>query len=167
MRQRNKTKRSRNNEALLISCPDTTVMELRGAWGSWCRGIPPLCQAASSLLLVCSWHYEDPHVVSELICPLVGDGYLWTVASNSRFSLLGRCSNSKLVRINLSLHELRFDIYIYILHMFGVVYKKSHFLRLTIKNTNLNLPRFACRANRDSESRSKTTTKLVSTPQIQ
>ena len=40
--------------------------------------------------------------------------------------------------------------------IFTVVSKKSHFSRLTIKNVSLTLSRFACKTNRDSESRTKT-----------
>ena len=51
--------------------------------------------------------------------------------------------------------------------MFGAICKKSHFSRLTVKNASLTLPRFAFKANQDSESGSETTPKLVSTLQIQ
>ena len=41
--------------------------------------------------------------------------------------------------------------------MFGVIYKKSYFSRLTVKNVNLTLPRFTYRSNWESESAIDTT----------
>ena len=46
---------------------------------------------------------------------------------------------------------------IYILPMFGVLYKKLHFLRQTVEFASLSLHRFACKANWDSKSGSETT----------
>ena len=43
------------------------------------------------------------------------------------FSLLSRYPDSKLVHINSSIWELWFDIYIYIVPMFGSIYKKLFF----------------------------------------
>ena len=50
--------------------------------------------------------------------------------------------------------------------MFEVVYKKSHFLRQFMKLTIKVLPRFACKANRDSESGFRTTLGPVLTQRI-
>ena len=52
--------------------------------------------------------------------------------------------------------------------MFGVVCKKKlRFLRKFVENISLIVPRFACRANWDSKSKSETTPGLISIPQIQ
>ena len=51
---------------------------------------------------------------------------------------------------------------VYNMYMFSVVCKKIYFLRLSVKNANLILPRFMYRVNRDSESGIATTPKLVS-----
>ena len=61
-------------------------------------------------------------------------------------------------------HELRFDIYIYILPMFSAVGKKLHFSRQTVKFASLSLHHFAYRANQDPKLRSETTPELVSKP---
>ena len=50
---------------------------------------------------------------------------------------------------------------------FGVVCKTSHFPRLTIKNANLTLSRFACKSNWNSELGFETPSGLASTLQIQ
>ena len=39
--------------------------------------------------------------------------------------------------------------------MFSAVCKKSRFLRLTVKNSSLTLPRLSCRANRDRNNESR------------
>ena len=45
--------------------------------------------------------------------------------------------------------------------------KKSHFSKLIVKNASLTLPYFTCRANWDSELKTKTIPRLVPTPKIQ
>ena len=44
------------------------------------------------------------------------------MASNEHFSLIDRHLDLKLICINLSLREVRFDIYIYILLVFGYIF---------------------------------------------
>ena len=58
-------------------------------------------------------------------------------------------------------------IYIYILPIFDVVYKKSYFSRLTVENVSLILSRFASRVIWDSKLGFQTTPELVSIPWIQ
>ena len=53
---------------------------------------------------------------------------------------------------------------VYNMPKFGVICKKSHFFRKIVENASLIVPHFACKVNRDLESRTETTSGLILMP---
>ena len=96
-----------------------------------------------------SGHLEPPQVTMAIIQVLATVGSSknssgkWCgrpVASIGHFSFLDRHPDSKVVRINSSLREIWFDIYIFLI--FGVVCKQLHFLKKKCRNYQFKFASF-------------------------